>query len=46
MCSAPHTGLARDVKVFFTTIKKVLMRSDINITTGKAAIMDSFNGHN
>lgn len=44
MCSAPHIGLAMDVKVFFTTIKKVLMRSDINTTTGKAATMDYFNG--
>jgi len=41
-----HMGLAMDVKVFFTTIKKVLMRSDINTTTGKAATMDYFNGHN
>ena len=41
-----HIGLAMDVKVFFTTIKKVLMRSDINTTTGKAATMDYFNGHN
>ena len=37
MCSVPHIGLAMDVKVFFTTIKKVLMRSDINTITGKAA---------
>lgn len=41
-----HIGLAMDVEVFFTTIKKVLMRSDINTTTGKAATMDYFNGHN
>lgn len=41
-----HIGLAMVVKVFFTTIKKVLMRSDINTTTGKAATMDYFNGHN
>lgn len=41
-----HIGLAMDVKVFFTTIKKVLMRSDINTTTGKAATMDYFNGQN
>lgn len=46
MCSVPYIGLAMDVKVFFTTIKKVLMRSDINTITGKAATMDSFNGHN
>lgn len=41
-----HIGLTMDVKVFFTTIKKVLMRSDINTTTGKAATMDYFNGQN
>lgn len=41
-----HIGAAMDRKVFFTTIKKVLMRSDINTTTGKAATMESFNGYN
>jgi len=41
-----HIGLAMDVKVFFTTIKKVLMRADINTTTGQAATMDYFDGTN
>lgn len=41
-----HISLAMDVKVFFTTIKKVLMRADINTTTGKAATMDYFDGTN
>ena len=35
-----------DRKVFFTTIKKVLMRADINTTTGQAATMDYFDGTN
>ena len=41
-----HIGAAMDVKVFFTTIKKVLMRADINTTTGQAATMDYFDGTN
>lgn len=41
-----HIGAAMDRKVFFTTIKKVLMRSDINTTTGKSATMDYFDGTN
>ena len=41
-----HICLAMDMKVFFITIKKVLMRADINTTTGQAATMDYFNGHN
>ena len=41
-----HIGVAMDRKVFFTTIKKVLMRSDINTTTGQAATMDYFDGTN
>lgn len=41
-----HIGLKMDVKVFFTTIKKVLFREDINTTTGKAITMEVFNGHN
>ena len=41
-----HIGPMMDIKVFFTTIKKVLMRADINTTTGKSATMEYFNGHN
>ena len=41
-----HIGAAMDRKVFFTTIKKVLMRADINTTTGQAATMEAFNGNN
>jgi len=39
-----HIGLAMDVKVFFTTIKKVLGRADIN-EQGHAT-MEAFNGYN
>lgn len=41
-----HVSAAMDRKVFFTTIKKVLMRSDINTTTGQSATMDYFDGTN
>ena len=41
-----HISAAMDRKVFFTTIKKVLMRTDINTTTGQAATMDYFDGTN
>lgn len=41
-----HIGAWMDIKVFFTTIKKVLMRADINTTTGQAATMDFFDGSN
>jgi len=41
-----HIGLWMDIKVFFTTIKKVLYRADINTTSGKSATMEAFNGHN
>ena len=41
-----HIGFWMDMRVFFTTIRKVLMRADINTTTGQAATMDYFNGHN
>ena len=41
-----HIGAAMDRKVFFTTIKKVLMRTDINTTTGQSATMDYFDGTN
>lgn len=41
-----NIGPVMDGKVFFTTIKKVLGRADINTTTGASATMDAFNGHN
>lgn len=41
-----HIGPIMDLRVFFTTIKKVLLRDDINTTTGKSATMEAFNGHN
>lgn len=39
-----HIGLKMDVKVFFTTIRNVLMRKDINSSV--AATMPPFNGFN
>lgn len=41
-----HIGLAMDVKVFFTTIKKVFGRADINSSEDGVATMEAFNGHN
>ena len=41
-----HIGAAMDRKVFFTTIKKVIGRADINQEGGEWATMDPFNGHN
>lgn len=41
-----HIGPMMDVKVFFTTIKKVLFRDDINQEGGEWATMDPFNGNN
>lgn len=41
-----HIGPKMDTRVFFTTIKKVLERDDINTTTGKSATMDYFDGTN
>lgn len=41
-----HIGAAMDGKVFFTTIKKVLSRDDINQEGGEWATMDPFNGQN
>lgn len=41
-----HIGAAMDIKVFFTTIKKVLFREDINQEGGTAATMEAFNGNN
>ena len=39
-----HIGLKMDLKVFFTTIRNVLMRKDIN--SADAATMPPFNGFN
>lgn len=39
-----HISLKTDLKVIFTTIKKVLQRADINSDT--AATMEAFNGKN
>ena len=41
-----HIGAAMDRKVFFTTIKKVFGRADINQTGGVSATMEAFNGNN
>ena len=41
-----HISAAMDVKVFFATIEKVLMRADINQEGGTAATMEAFNGNN
>lgn len=41
-----HCTLLTDLKVIFITIKKVLVRADINTTTGQSATMDYFNGYN
>lgn len=41
-----HISAAMDRKVFFTTIKKVLFRDDINQEGGEWATMDPFNGNN
>lgn len=41
-----HIGAAMDIKVFFTTIKKVLIRADINQKSSEVATMETFNGCN
>lgn len=41
-----HCSLWTDLQVIGITIKKVLVRADINTTTGQSATMDYFNGHN
>lgn len=41
-----NIGPMMDICVFFTTIKKVLFRDDINQENGEWATMDPFNGHN
>ncbi len=41
-----HIGAAMDIKVFFTTIKKVLFREDINSSEEGVATMEAFDGTN
>lgn len=41
-----HIGFKMDLMVFFTTIKKVLLRDDINNEGGPAATMYPFDGNN
>ena len=41
-----NIGPMMDIKVFFITIKKVLLRDDINQENGEWATMDPFNGKN
>ena len=41
-----HISLGMDLKVFFTTIKKVLGRTDINSSEEGVATMEAFNGNN
>ncbi len=41
-----HISLWMDIRVFFTTIKKVFFREDINTESGKSATMDYFDGTN
>jgi len=41
-----HIGPMMDIRVFLTTIKKVLFRADINQVGGPSATMQPFNGKN
>lgn len=41
-----NIGPMMDLKIFFTTIKKVLLRDDINQEGGEWGTMDPFNGRN
>lgn len=41
-----HIGPIMDLRVFFTTIKKVFLRSDINNESGESATIEPFDGHN
>lgn len=41
-----HIGPMMDIKVFFTTVKKVLFRDDINSSEEGVATMEAFNGYN
>ena len=40
-----HISAMMDLRVFFTTIKKVLFREDIQQESGKEASMDEFMGN-
>ena len=44
--SVRNIGPMMDLKVFFTTIKKVLLRKDINQEGAANATMEAFNGKN
>lgn len=41
-----HVSLMTDLKVIFITLKKVLMKEDINQVGGQWATMEPFNGNN
>ena len=41
-----HIGPMMDLRIFLTTIKKVLLRKDINQEGGPSATMEAFNGKN
>lgn len=41
-----HISLLMDIKVFITTINKVIKRKDINTSFGTSATMDAFKGNN
>jgi len=41
-----HCSFLTDVKIIFTTIKKVAIREDISQTTQHKFTMEEFNGHN
>jgi len=41
-----HVSLMTDIKIIIITIKKVLLKEDINQTGGQWATMDPFNGRN
>ena len=41
-----HIGAGMDIRVFFTTIKKVFFREDINSSEAGVATMEAFNGNN
>lgn len=41
-----HCSLSTDIKVILLTVKKVLLRSDINNQSGESATMPTFTGNN
>jgi hypothetical protein len=41
-----HVSLMTDLKVVFITLKKVLLKEEINQVGGQWATTDPFNGHN